>query len=266
MNRLPFDEQTGRQLEAMYSIGDVVRRRRLVRVALAARPGERVLDVGCGPGFFCAELLEELGSSGAVTGVDASPQMLELARRRCASHDNAEFQEADATSLPVDDAGFDGALCVQVLEYVREYPTALGELHRALRPGGRAVVWDTDWATVSWHSADPARMRRVLEAWDEHLVHPSLPRTLAPALRSAGFVGVEVEAHTFATTSGDPNTFGASIIPLIQDFAAGRQGLTAEDVHAWAAEQRELEERGQFFFSCTQFCCTGTRPENAGRA
>lgn len=266
MSQLTFDEQTGRQLEAVYGIGDVVRRRQLARAALAAGPGERMLDVGCGPGFFCAELLEEVGSSGAVVGIDASPQMLSLARRRCESHGNAAFQEADATALPVEDASFDGALCVQVLEYVREYPSALAELYRALRPGGRAVVWDTDWATVSWHSTDPSRMRRVLEAWDEHLAHPSLPRTLAPALRSAGFVGVEVEAHTFATTSCDPETFGASIIPLIEDFAAGRRGLAGADVRQWAAEQRELDERGEFFFSYTQFCCTGARPNDSRSA
>jgi ubiquinone/menaquinone biosynthesis C-methylase UbiE len=263
VSQLAFDEQTGKQLEALYGIGDAVRRRELVRAALAARPGERILDVGCGPGFFCTELLGEVGSSGAVTGVDASPQMLELARRRCQSHENAAFLEAEATSLPVEDASFDGVLCVQVLEYVREYPDALAELHRALRPGGRAVVWDTDWASVSWQSADPARMRRVLDAWDEHLVHPSLPRTLAPALRSAGFEGVEVTAHTFATTGCDPETFGASIIPMIEDFAAGRQGLSETDVRDWAIEQRALGDSGEFFFSYTQFCCTGMRRNSA---
>jgi arsenite methyltransferase len=262
VSQLAFDEQTGRQLEALYGIADAVRRRELVRAALAAAPGERILDVGCGPGFFCAELLGEVGSSGAVTGVDASPQMLALARRRCQAHENVALLEAQATSLPVEDAGFDGALCVQVLEYVREYPDALAELYRALRPGGRAVVWDTDWASVSWHSAHHARMRRVLDAWDEHLVHRSLPRTLAPALRSAGFDEVEVTAHTFATTRCDPETFGASIIPLIEDFAAGRQGLSEADVRDWASEQRALGDSGEFFFSYTQFCFTGTRPKD----
>jgi arsenite methyltransferase len=121
VSQLAFDEQTGRQLEAVYGIGDVVRRRRLARAALSAMPGERLVDVGCGPGFFCAELLEEVGSSGALVGVDAGPQMLELARRRCAAHENVALAEGDATSLPVEDASFDAALCVQVLEYVREW-------------------------------------------------------------------------------------------------------------------------------------------------
>ena len=54
---------------------------------------------------------------------------------------------------------FDAALSVQVLEYVDDIAAALGEIHRALRPGGRVVLWDVDWATLSLQTADEARMR-----------------------------------------------------------------------------------------------------------
>ncbi len=144
VSQLVFDEETGKQLEALYRIGDAVRRRRLVRAALAAVPGDRILDVGCGPGFYCAELLEEVGPEGSIVGLDSSPPMLDLAARRCEGHGNVEFRQADATSLPVEDATFDAALCVQLLEYVPDVAACLAELHRALRPGGRVVVWDVD--------------------------------------------------------------------------------------------------------------------------
>jgi arsenite methyltransferase len=254
-----FDEETGRQLEAFYRIGDAVLRRQLVRAALGASAGERILDVGCGPGFYCAELLDEVGSEGKVVGLDSSPQMLDLAARRCEQHDNVEFHEANATALPVEDADFDGALCVQVLEYVPDVSAGLAELHRVLRPGGRVVVWDVDWATVSWHSADPARMDRVLVAWDEHLAHPSLPSTLAPAMRSAGFEQVETQAHSFATANFDPDRYGAAAVPMIRSFVPGRNGVSNDEAKAWAAEQRELGERGRFYFACLQLCFTGIR-------
>jgi 2-polyprenyl-3-methyl-5-hydroxy-6-metoxy-1,4-benzoquinol methylase len=52
VSQLAFDEETGKQLEALYRIGDAVRRRSLVRAALGAFPDERILDVGCGPGVL----------------------------------------------------------------------------------------------------------------------------------------------------------------------------------------------------------------------
>lgn len=259
VGQVSFDAKTGERLEALYRTGDALRRRRLVRAALGAASGERILDVGCGPGFYCAELLHEVGTGGRVVGLDGSPQMLALAERRCEGHANVDLREADATSLPIDDGSFHRAICVQVLEYVRDVPAALAELHRALRPGGRVVVWDVDWATVSWHSADAARMRRVLHAWDEHLAHPSLPRTLAPALRSAGFEDVAMTAHSFATADLHADAYGAAAVPLIASFVPGRNGIDDAEARAWAAEQRALGERGEFYFACLQICFTATR-------
>lgn len=259
MGQLAFDEATAKQLEAAYQKRDLVRRRRLVREALGAQPGERILDIGCGPGFYVADLLDEVGPSGAVVAVDASPDMLAMARRRVEGRANATFRDGDASSLPVEDGSVDAALCVQVMEYVPDATGALAEMHRVLRRGGRALVWDTDWATASWHSDDAERMRRVMRAWDEHLAHPSLPRTLAARMRAVGFVDVRVQGHSLTTADYDEDAFGVSMLALVRDFVAGRAGVSAEEADAWASEQRELGERGEFFFQCTQFCFTGTK-------
>ena len=161
-------------------------------------------------------------------------------------------------ALPVDGA-FDAALSVQVLEYVPDATAALAEMHRALRAGGRVLVWDVDWATVTWHTSDPDRMERVLGAFDEHLAHPSLPRTLPARLRAAGFDDVHFEGHTFATAELSPDAYGAAIIPLVAKFVPGHSGVTEEEAGAWADEQRDLGERGEFFFACIQFCFTAVR-------
>ena len=261
MGGLEFDEGVGEQLEVVYRTRDILRRRRLVHEALAAQPGERILDVGCGPGFYVAELLEAVGPAGSVVGIDVSPPMLAIAARRTEAHPNVVFHEGDATSLPVESEDFDAALSVQVLEYVNNPPAALAEIHRALRPGGRVVLWDVDWTTLSWHSADPERMQRALSAWDEHLAHPALPRTLAGDLRRAGFEDVRVEGHVFATTDLDPETYGGANLPLIEDYVAGRQGISEAEAASWASEQRELGARCEFFFSVTQFCFTARKAQ-----
>ena len=260
MTQLFFDAANAKNLEKAYHKRDMIRRRRHVRQALAAAPGERILDVGCGPGFYALELLDEVGEKGSIVAVDASADMLALARRRCAGRDNVDFRSGNAMALPVGDAEFDAALCVQVMEYVSDSGRALGEMHRALRPGGRVLVWDVDWATVWWYSADPDRMRRVLLAWDEHLVHPSLPRRLGAYLRAAGFVDVAVAGHSFVTVDYDAESFAVMMAGMVADFVPGRGGVTGDEAADWLVEQRDLAERGEFFFEGTQFCFTARKP------
>jgi len=260
VSQLEFDQRTVERLNRLYATRDVLRRRELVRAALGARPGDRILDVGCGPGFYVTELVEAVGREGSVVGVDSSADMLTVAAKRAAGHDNVEFHEAEATSLPVPDASFERAVCVQVLEYVRDVPTALREMYRALRPGGRMLVWDVDWATVSWHAIDRRLMQRVLAAWDKHLTHRSLPQTLAAQLRNAGFRDVRMDAHPFATTELIPDAYGGSLVPLLEQYVAEQGGMSREEAKAWADEQRELGDRGEFFITVTQFCFTATRP------
>jgi SAM-dependent methyltransferase len=113
-----FDEDTGRQLEAMYRISDVVRRRGLVRSSLGAAPGERILDVGCGPGFLSAELRREVGHAGSVVGVDSSPAMLALAARRCQGLGNVTLHQGDATSLPADPGSYGVAIIPAIASFV----------------------------------------------------------------------------------------------------------------------------------------------------
>jgi arsenite methyltransferase len=257
MSQLVFDESIVEQLEVLYRSRDVLRRRTLVYEALGAERGDRILDAGCGPGFYTLELLDQVGPEGALVSVDQSPQMLAVARRRTQDHRNVTFEEGDVTALPVESGGFDRALSVQVLEYVRDVRAGLAEMHRALRPGGRVVIWDVDWATVSWHSEDPDRMARILAAWDAHLAHPSLPRTLSASLRAAGFTNVRMDAHAFATDELTEESYGGAALPVIERYVAG-QG--ADEVEAWAAEQRELGERGEFYFACMQLCFSAERP------
>ncbi len=259
MNRLEFDDRVVKQLEEAYEKRDMRRRRQLVHEALAPAPGERILDVGCGPGFYVAELLDAVGPEGSVVGLDGSPASLAVAAARSEGRGNVAFLEADATSLPVADAEFHAALSVQVLEYVPDATAALREIHRALRPGGRIVVWDVDWATVSMRSADEERMKRVLAAWDSHLTHPSLPQTLTSRLREAGFEEIRMEGHAFATTELSPETYGGFLVDFAGRFVADQGLVEAGEASAWADEQHGLAERGDFYFACIQFCFAAQR-------
>src|SRR4051794_41851443 len=79
---IDFDEHMARRVEATYSTPDMVEQRRATRALLAVDPGERVLDIGSGPGLLAAELAAEAGPDGAVHGLDASQSMVDMAERR----------------------------------------------------------------------------------------------------------------------------------------------------------------------------------------
>src|SRR5436853_7391209 len=167
MDRMVFDEKVAAQLDAFYRTRDVIRRRDLALAALDAQPGDFVVDVGCGPGFYVAALAEQAGT---VTGIDPSASMLALAERKTKDHGNVTLLKGEAIPLPLGDASMDRVLSVQVFEYVADVPAALAEVRRVLRPGGRVVLWDIDWTTLSWYAGDAERMARMTQAWDRHLV------------------------------------------------------------------------------------------------
>lgn len=95
MAQLEFDESLAANLEVLYRRRGVVRRRHLVHDAVDAKTEENVVDVGCGPGFCVREILERVGPSGSVVGIDTAPAMLAIAAKRAAGHTNVSFQQAD---------------------------------------------------------------------------------------------------------------------------------------------------------------------------
>jgi SAM-dependent methyltransferase len=98
---------------------------------------ERAIDVGCGAGALALALAPLVRE---VIGVDRVPELLELARKRAPG--NAQFVEADATSLPFEAASFDLAGTLRTLHHVRRPELVVAELVRVARPGGRVLVID----------------------------------------------------------------------------------------------------------------------------
>ncbi len=241
---LQYDEKISRQVEAVYLTPDVVAQRSQVLRALELRPGERVVDIGSGPGFLASDMGAAVGPSGRVSGIEISESMIAMSRSRCAGQPWVEFQLGDATRLPLPDDSCDVAVSTQVYKYVGDIPTALAELHRVLRPGGRALILDTDWDSIVWHATDRARMNRVLAAWDEHLADPHLPRILGPMLEREGFLLQRRDVIPLFNPEYDANTYSYGLIGLMLAFVPGRRGVTQEETEAWEEDLRKLAELG----------------------
>jgi SAM-dependent methyltransferase len=122
-------------------------------------PGQRVLDVGCGPGALLTELVERVGADD-VSGVDPSESYVAAARER---HPGVDVRIAPAEALPFDDDAFDAALAQLVVHFMADPVAGLREMARVTRSGGvvAACVWDyagnplrVFWAAA--HALDPA--------------------------------------------------------------------------------------------------------------
>ena len=144
---------------------------------LKPSPGERLLEVGPGTGYYSGHVARELAPGGSLTVLDLQPAMLDELMRRADADGIANISpvRGDAQALPFPDATFDAAFLVATLGEVPDKPRALRELRRVVRPGGRVVMGE----------GQP----------DPHHVRSGDPRTLAeaagfrPAERSGGRLG-----------------------------------------------------------------------------
>ena len=100
-------------------------------------PSDRILDLGCGTGIVARKLRERLGGGARITGVDANAEMIAKARSLAP---DVDWREANAMSLPFDDASFDLVVCQQMLQFAPDPGVALAEARRVLAPGGRLVL------------------------------------------------------------------------------------------------------------------------------
>lgn len=258
---LQFDDEGSSLVEAFNTTPGAVARRRKILHSLALARGERVLDVGSGPGHLALDMANAVGSSGKVYGVDNSENMIAVSRARCASQPAIEFHLADATRLPFTDNHFDAAVSSQTFEYLTDVAAPLGEIWRVLRPGGRVLIHDTDWDSIVWYSSDQARMNRILAAWDKHLVDPHLPQKLAAKLRHAGFL----LQHQDIILQFDPeygsNTVSHWLIEFIVGFVVGQDGIAQGEAAAWAADLRKLGQGGEYFFSLNEYIFLALKPD-----
>ena len=113
-----------------------------LREALEPHPGERILEIGPGTGYYTLELADWIGPGGRLDIFDLQQEMLDHTMRRAEERGiaNVTATQGDARELPYDDASFDGVVLVTVLGEIPDQDAALREIARVLRPGGRLVV------------------------------------------------------------------------------------------------------------------------------
>jgi arsenite methyltransferase len=251
MSTMSYEGDIGRIQRSLAQCHDMVVRRSAVLEALNLRTGERVLELGCGGGFYAYEAARAVGSHGRVCAIDISADQIAAARARCSEFGWVECVVADATTLPYDDASFDGAFATQVIEYIPRLDDALCEVQRVLRPGGRFINVATNWSSVVWHSNAADRMQRVLTAWRGHCPYPDLPATLAARLRLVGLQPLRQTTLPVLNMSYHENSFSFWAARLIHAFVVGQGAVPVDEADAWLQEFDDLEQAGEFLVCST---------------
>jgi demethylmenaquinone methyltransferase / 2-methoxy-6-polyprenyl-1,4-benzoquinol methylase len=170
----------------LLSLGQDTRWRRFLVSRLAVGPDARVLDVATGTGAVALELVRRHGCS--VVGIDRSPEMLAVARRRIAAHGlgtRIELHEGRAETLPFPDASFDALTVTYLLRYVDDPAATVRELARVVRPGGTVALLE--------FGVPPTHAARLLWELYVRLLLPFAGRLLSPGWHEVGrFLGPSI--------------------------------------------------------------------------
>ncbi len=193
-------EATDRQLA---EVGDAV------LSLLAAKPGESILDLGCGAGTTTLAIAEGVGLAGRVTGVDISPDLVARTRQRARPFPQVTVIEADAAEHAFEPEAYDALFSRHGCMFFADPPAAFANIRRGLKPGARVAMSafgplaENPWAAVPLAAAEsvlgPARAEAQAPpgpfAWAD-------PSVIEMALGGAGFCAIGCEGRTVTFTIG----------------------------------------------------------------
>jgi ubiquinone/menaquinone biosynthesis C-methylase UbiE len=256
-------ERMAAQLEDRARLPDQVQVNTLLLDVLAARPGERLLEVGSGTGLLCRQLAPAVAPGGRVVGIDLSPAMAMTARRLAAgrpgrreSECRLQFTVARAEALPFPGRTFEAAFAARLLLHVPDAPAVVREMARVVAPGGRVVLLDWDWETVAVDHPNRELTRRILH-WrcDHRGIDNWRGRQLLGLARAAGLADVEVRVSAVLARTED----SALTLSLWHsaDNARAAGAITGAEHASWTAGLRQSLAEDRFCASIVYFVVRG---------
>ena len=197
--QLPDQDSELERLRAQATVGSAIEEAIWRRSGL--KPGMRVLDLACGPGFITAAMARFVGPTGSVVGVDISPTLLEHARtrREHLAQPNLQFLQRDVYDLGDLGAPFDFVYARFLFQHLERPVAAVEGLREVLRPGGVVCVLDVDddWLMVHPEPEGFSQLvQRAAEGQAARGGNRRVGRGLGDHLRAGGFEGVRTQIST----------------------------------------------------------------------
>ena len=230
---------------------------------LDLQSGAQVLEIGCGTGVVARALARKDDADIHITGIDHSPALIRVAYQLADEEGVAHrltFEVGDAHALPFRDACFDAVILHTVISHVGEPATVLEEARRVLCPSCTLVVFDGDYASLTYGYPDSEVGRKMdwalaRAAFNNPVVMRELPRLLAA-------IGLDLHDTLADVVSeiGQASYFRSlaeTYAPLIAPAGLARQA----EVDAWMDAQRKAMQDNRFFASCNYYSVLARRAD-----
>lgn len=221
-------------------------------------PGNaRVLEVGCGNGA-ATKLLMQHASPAKLVGIDASPAFVDMAGSSFADEPRASFQVGDAVDTGQPDAAFDAVVAHTVYTHLPDPAGALAEAHRVLKPGGRLVVFDGDYATITVALFENDPLQAAVDVILRNMVHaPYVMRHLPRMATTAGFTVTSVQPYGYVQTSSPE--YMLSLLSRSVDAAVQAGEFGDELCEGFKREAQRRVADGTFYGAILWICMTAER-------
>ncbi len=225
--------------------------------------GHHVLDVGCGPGTDVLNLAERIGAGGRVTGVDYDGLMLKEAKLKLKKAPLGEcvgLLQGDAAALPFQSDYFDSSRSERLFMHLADPEKTLSEMVRVTRPGGRIVVVDTDWSSLSVDNPLP-RMERIFSDYriNRILKNGYSGRSLYRQFQKHQLIEVEAQAFPICITDAELFYF-ISMQQAVEDQALADGLVARRELDDWRNALNEASCCKSFYGSATAVMISATKP------
>jgi ubiquinone/menaquinone biosynthesis C-methylase UbiE len=244
-------------LDAVDAVESIQTYRQCMLELVPARPGEHILDVGCGIGHSAVRLAQLVGPTGRVVGIDKSENVVREARCRMAERSlPLEYHVGNAQRLIFPEHSFDVCRTERVLMYIEQPQQVLDEMVRVLRPGGALILFEFDYDGMVVDSPEQTLTRRIGRLIADSVPSGWIGRQAPRLLRERGLCEVTVVPQMVLT----PYPLYRRVVGGTLDAAVHAGQLAAAEVASWWCALERAAAAGQFFAGFQGFIVSGRVP------